>query len=125
MSSRPQLNPQAVITNGNMASASITSLVTIIQKISYVSYAVSWSGTSPVGVFTVQASNDYTQDGSGVVLNAGTWTDVPLSSAAAVSGNTGNGVIDLDGISVYAIRLVYTKTSGTGTAQATITGKVS
>jgi hypothetical protein len=104
--------------------SSITSKVTIIQKLSLVSYAISWTGTSPVGSMSVQVSNDYTQNEAGVVLNAGTWNTLPLGGTYGVSGNTGNGFIDIDANAGYALRLVYTASSGSGTMQAIVTGKV-
>lgn len=124
MSSRPQLAPYSVITNGSMA-GSLTSAVTIIQKLSMISYDISWSGTSPVGVITVQVSNSYSKNADGTVDNAGSWTTLDLSEPAAVSGNTGNGFIDIDATAGYAIRLVYTRTSGVGTLNVIVNGKVS
>lgn len=125
MSSRTQLGPHLVITNGDMSQASIISEVTIIQKLSLASYGVSWAGSSPVGVITVEVSNDYSLNPDGSENNAGTWNALPLSGTAAVSGNTGNGFIDIDAQAGYALRLVYTRTSGTGSLQATVVGKVS
>jgi len=124
MSSRPQFSPQPVIVNGNMA-GSITSAVTIIQKLSEISYSYSWSGSSPSGTVSVQVSNDYSQNADGSVRNAGTWDTVPLSAATNVSGNTGTGFIDLVGCAAYAMRTVYTPISGTGTLQAVVNAKVS
>ncbi len=125
MSSRPQFSPASVITNGDM-SASITSAVTIIQKLSQISYDISWTaGSSPVGVMSVQVSNTYSQDSSGAVKNAGNWTTLTLSATPSVTGNTGNGFIDVDATGAYAIKLIYTRTSGTGTMNATISAKVS
>lgn len=123
MSSRPQLDPVSVITNVSMAS-SITSAVTIVKKLSMISYDISWTGTAPVGVMSVQVSNTYTQNADGTVRNAGNWTTVTLSSSTNVSGNTGNGFIDVDATGANAMRLVYTRTSGTGTMNATIAAKV-
>ena len=124
MASRPLLSPYPVITNGNM-SGSITSAVTIIQNISLLSYAISWSGASPVGDISVQVSNDYAVNPAGSVSNAGTWNTITLSNTTPVSGNSGTGFIDIDSLAGYAVRLVYTFTSGTGTMQATVSGKVS
>lgn len=129
MSMRPEIRPYNVISNGSMAS-SLTSLVTIIQKLSMVSYSYSWSGTSPVGAVSVQLSNDYSVDAQGNVSNAGTWntisfndgTGTPVSSFA-VTGNTGSGMVDVQ-TGAYAIRTLYTRTSGTGTLQVVINGKV-
>jgi hypothetical protein len=123
MASRPILSPYQVITNGDMSLASITSQPSIIQNLSKVAYSVSWAGSSPVGVLSVQVSNDYSQNAEGGTLNPGTWNTITLSTPANVSGNTGVGFIDIDS-AAFAIRLVYTKTSGTGSLQAFITGKV-
>lgn len=122
MSSRPQLNPHQVIINGDM-SASITSEPTIIQKLSFVSYSVVFTGT-PTGTFSVEVSNDYKVNGEGVEINPGNWTAVTLTGSPVASGSASNGFIDLDGISAYAVRLVYTRTSGSGTLNAVICGKV-
>lgn len=130
MSSRPIYYPTPVIgsnsgVSGDMSAASITSLVTVITNISMMSYSYSWTGTSPVGTITVQVSNDYSQNAAGAVLNAGTWNTLPLSAATGVSGNTGNGLVDIDQLGANAIRTVYTKTSGVGTLTAIFKGKVS
>lgn len=123
MSSRPIFTPHSVITNGDM-SGNITSQVTIIQNLSMLSYDISWTGTAPVGVMSVQISNTYSQNADGSVRNPGNWTTLVLSSPTPVSGSPGNGFIDIDAIAAYAMRLVYTRTSGTGTMNAIINGKV-
>lgn len=128
MSSRPILKPFSVVTNGDM-SADIESEITIIQMISYISFTLSWTG-SPVGNFSVEVSNDYSVDSAGNVKNAGTW--VPLTflvngsavSTVAAGGAAGTGFFDIDGVAAYAIRLVYDATSGSGTLNATVCGKV-
>ena len=129
MSSRTVLRPHSVIKNGDM-SASITSEVTQLQSLTKLSYEYSWAGTSPVGTIAVQVSNSYAAQGA-TVLNAGTWTTIPFTlsdgttvTSAPVSGNTGNGIIDVT-TAVNAIRTVYTYTSGIGTLQAIVAGKVS
>lgn len=106
-------------------SADITSDITIIQKLSLISYSISWNGTSPLGEVIVEVSNDYTQNSDGSVKNAGTWNELPLDLPAAVSGNVDNGFIDVESNGGYALRLRYLRTSGTGTIQAVISAKVS
>lgn len=113
-----------MITDGNLANASITSEVTILQTISKLSYTFSWVGSSPVGTIDVQVSNDYRQNGQGAVSNPGTWNSLTLSATPSISGNTGNGVIEIESLASYAIRVVYTRASGTGTVQCQIVGKV-
>ena len=130
MSTRTTIRPTSVVTSGNMAS-NITSLVTILGNCTGCSYTVSWSGTSPVGTLSVQVSNDYSVLPNGVVNNSGTWTTVYLNvngtpaTTISVSGNTGSGFINIAEMEAYAIRLIYTAGSGTGTLNATINGKVS
>lgn len=124
MASRPLISPHSVIENGDM-SASIISEVTIIQNVTMLSYDISWAGTTPVGVMSIQVSNTYEQNGEGEVKVAGNWTTLTLSSPTNVSGNTGNGFIEVTLTGAYAVRLVYTRTSGTGLMQAKINGKVS
>ncbi len=130
MSTRTTLRPYSVITNGNMAS-DITSSATILQSITRVSYIASWVGTTPVGTLSVQVSNDYSLNPDGSVKNAGNWSTITLnvngvpSQTVSVSGNTGTDGINVDGLATYAVRLIYTAGSGTGTLNATIVGKVS
>jgi hypothetical protein len=129
MSTRTRIAPTQVITNGAM-SGNITSLPTILQSISGVSYEISWSGTSPTGTLSVQISNSYSVNPNGSVNNAGTWTTVYLDEGGtptmtiAISGNTGSAFIDPIETDGYAIRLIYTAASGSGTMQAYICGKV-
>ena len=130
MAIRPELGPIQVVTNGLMT-ASITSLVTLIPKISMLSYSYSWSGTSPAGSIAVQVSNDYSIGPTGLVVNAGTWTALyfevagSAASSFSVSGNTGTGFADIYQTGAYAIRTVYNFVSGTGTLQSWLHGKVS
>jgi len=124
MSTRPNLRPFSVITNGDM-SGNITSKVTIIDNKTIIGYDISWTGTAPVGTMSVQVSNSYSENADGSVRNAGNWTTLTLSAPTPVSGATGNGFIDVDLTGGYAIRLVYTRTSGTGTMNAVICAKVS
>jgi hypothetical protein len=114
--------PQQIITNGDM-SGNLTSEVTVLDLLVMISYSITWVGASPTGVVTVQVSDDYAMNSDGSVRNSGTWTDVPLSDSTNVAGNTGHGIIDLTGISSYAIRLIYTATSGTGLMQVFVMGK--
>ncbi len=122
MASRPIFSPYQVITNASMTTQ-VISKVTIIQNLSQIGYDISWTG-APVGTFSVQVSNTYTQNGAGIVQNPGNWTTLTLSTVPMASGAPGNGYIDIDALSAYAIRLVYTPTSGTGVLNATICAKV-
>ena len=136
MSTRTTLRPQVVIpsaqgvpANSSSMAANITSAPTILNSLTLYSYSVSWTGVAPVGVLSVEASNDCVILAAGGV-SGGTWNPIPLGLLGAtvfsipISGNSGNGIIDIERHGVFAVRLVYTATSGTGTLSATINGKV-
>jgi hypothetical protein len=129
MSSRPILSPFQVITNGAMV-GNLTSIVSVIQNLSMLSYAASWTGATPVGTLSVQVSNDYSQYADGSVNNPGTWTTMILnvggvpSPTVPVTGSPGTAFIDIDQTAAYAMRLIYTAGSGTGSLQAFLNGKV-
>lgn len=80
-----------------------------------------WSaGTSPVGTFKLQGSNDSGDIGSGQGVSQPTnWTDI-ADSAQAISGNTGSILYDVTQCSYRFVRLVYTRVSGTATLSATM-----
>lgn len=130
MSTRPVLNPQQIIVNGDMSQATITSAPTILGMLTKFSYQAVWSaGSTPVGTIALQVSDDYKLNATGGVQNVGTWTTVVMSVSGAfvtsvpVSGNSGSDFIDAES-GAYAVRIVYTRASGSGTLNAYITAKV-
>ena len=129
MSNRPFIAPniRAPLVNAQSMATSITSPASFINTLSGISYDVSWTG-SPVGTFSVQVSNSYTQNPDGSVANAGNWTTIPSSgfigTLPAPSGSAGNGFIDVVGTEAAAVRLVYTAVSGSGNLTVYPAGKV-
>lgn len=123
-------NPFGSPANGNSMAGDIISSPTIILDMYALSYGLSWTGTSPVGTVSVQGSNDYSQDAEGNVRNAGTWNVLTLNYAGSavtsvpVTGNTGNGLIDVTATGIYAVRLIYTAVSGSGNLTVTMVAKV-
>lgn len=119
MSDRPRIAPnlQAPLINGQSMASNITSPATIIQGLPGISYDIAWTGT-PTGTFSVQVSNTYSQGANGAVITAGNWTTLPIGAFVgtlpAPSGSPGNGFIDVVGTEAYAIQLVYTASSGSG-----------
>ncbi len=129
MSTRTSLRPQIVLDAGDM-SGNLASDPTILQSLSCGSYSLTWSGASPVGSVSLQVSDDYKLNPDGSVENAGTWNTAPISvngttaNFAPIAGNTGNGFIDILGTGAYAVRLIYTASSGTGSLTVVVNGKV-
>ena len=115
--------------NGNSMAGNITSSPTIILDMYAGSYALSWTGSSPVGTVSIQGSNDYSQNAEGNVMNAGTWNVLTVNyngsavTTIPITGNTGNGIIDITATGIYAVRLIYTAGSGTGSLTVTMIAK--
>lgn len=127
---KSNLSKYSIITAGSMAT-SLTSAVTNIEWLDNTAFQINFTG-SPVGTFQAQVSADYEQDFNGNVINAGNWIAVPLTyflsgtltTATTVPTSVGSPIyLDLNQMSAPWIRLVYTRTSGTGTANAFVTGK--
>lgn len=129
MSDRPFLKPntQTPMVNGVSMATSITSPVNFIQTLPGISYDLVWTG-APVGTFQVQVSNTYQQASDGTVINEGNWTTLPTNTFIGVyptpSGTPDNGFLDVVGTEAYAIRLVYTATSGSGNLTVVAAAKV-
>jgi hypothetical protein len=132
MSSRTTLRPHPVLVNGDM-SGSLASEPTILQSLSRISYALTWAdGTDIDGTVSVQVSNDYKRSSDGqTVENAGTWNTLTLAyngsatTTVPISGDSGNGFIDVEGTAAYAVRLIYSFTDGEGVLNVVAAGKVS
>lgn len=120
MSRKNNLKQFRNIVNGDMSQASITSAVTDIQFLDNIGIQLDFSG-SPVGTFDVQISLNYSIDNlSNTVISSGTWVTI-------ASGSTSGGspiFFDLNQLSAPFIRVVYTKTSGTGTLNSIISAKM-
>lgn len=116
------------ITSGDMSLSSLTSPVTNIQFLDNIGIQINYSG-SPVGKFNVQVSADYAQDSQGNVTNAGNWASISFLvfsgsiTDISVPGSTSPIYLDITQISAPWIRVIYTKTSGTGTANVFLTAK--
>lgn len=117
---------------GDMSQASVTSTVSNIQMLDNIGLQLSWT-SSPVGTFAVQVSADHAQDTEGNVTTAGQWTPITLTYllSGAITQDTsiptsvGSPIyLDLNQLSAPWIRIVYTRTSGSGTLSGYITAKM-
>lgn len=94
-----------------------TSSVTGILYRDSISYQFAWTGT-PSGNFDIQGSIDYNPGlpESAGSLNAGTWTSVPLTPVATITGSGGavNVLANLLDLGYPYSRFVYTNSTGSG-----------
>lgn len=119
--SKRTLPSYKLVAAGDM-SASITSLATNIQQVDNVGIQLNFTG-SPTGTFSVQVSADHTEDVNKNVIVAGHWESLTLSPTPTASGTSGDIYIDLNQLSAPWVRIVYTRSSGTGSLDAYVTGK--
>ena len=112
--------PIVLLTNADMTGDFTSTGISLISSYMY-SIQIHWNtGSSPVGVFKLQASNDAGDNGSGQGVSQPTnWTDI-ADSAKAVSSGPGSLLYDVSVCSYRWVRLVYTHTSGSAVAQAMI-----
>lgn len=114
MSSRKNSTRYQSMVNSSMA-ASIVGTETNISYGDNVGVQFVWTGTAPVGVGGMEASND----------NGLTWTPMTFSPSPAITGNSGNLLLSANNVPYQKVRPVYTRTSGVGTLQAYVTVKES
>lgn len=98
--------------------ASFTSAPFSVEKYLRIGIEILATGT-PTGDVTVQVSNDYNPNISGSTAN---WFDMPLA-LTPLAGAVQDYIIDIQVVSFPWMRINYTRVSGTGTANATITAK--
>lgn len=132
MSRKNNLRLFKTVDAGDMSAASITSQITSIQFLDNVGIQINFTG-APVGIFQVEVSADHAQDLNENVTVIGQWTPILLSYKSGgvmvtenfVPTSVGSPIyLDLNQLSAPYIRLVYTRTSGTGVMDAFITAKL-
>jgi hypothetical protein len=94
-------------------SATVTSAEVNVINLDKASIYVDWTGTSPAGVLSVEAKNS----------ENGTWFELDFGTPIPVSGSPGEHVLIFNELPHNTIRLVYTRTSGTGAMNAVLVAK--
>ena len=117
-----QLKPFHILKDVSMG-ANITSAVVGIPYLDNIAVQLNFTGT-PTGTFEIQVSLDYDQDNQQNILNAGTWVPMTLSPSPIANGSSDKIVIELNQLGSPWLRIVYNRTSGSGTLNAYITAKM-
>lgn len=101
--------------NNTDISINQTSPIVNVINLDKASIHVEWTGTTPIGVMTVEARNGKDD----------TWYDLDFSGQTIdITGNTGDHQILMTELPFTDIRLQYVVTSGTGSLEARISAKV-
>lgn len=129
MSDRPIIVPNLnkPLINAVSMGADIVGPATVINRLPGISYDVAWTG-NPIGTFSIQVSNTFALNAEGGIANAGNWNTLPPSAFVGTipvpAGSPDHGFIDVLGTEAYAIRIIYTRVSGTGLLTALACAKV-
>lgn len=119
-----RFDPVVILSAGDMSTASLNSVgIDLNQTVLYSIQAV-FTG-APVGTLKLQISNDFvatpTAGGANLASAVTHWTDYTGSSySVSAAGDFAWNVFD---VGYRWVRMVYTKTSGTGSLTATFCGK--
>jgi hypothetical protein len=108
------------ITTDQSMGGDYTSSPVYLNQIAMGSIEAVWTG-SPVGEIKLQVSVNHKEAANGGVAVAGTWTDYTNSEYSMTTA--GSVVWNLSNIGYQYIRVVYTRTSGTGTLNVFGMGK--
>lgn len=125
--SKNTLSNFKIVSAGDQSQTTVTSSVTNIQYLDDIGIQVNILTGTASGTFDVQISGDH-KEVNGNVTVAGTWNKLGTPYTATLtsgvfSDSTASVYFDLFGLSASYIRLLYTKSSGTGTFDAFIVGK--
>ena len=118
-----RFEPITILSAGDMSTATLSSTGVDMNQIVLASIQAVMTG-SPVGVLTLEVSNDIVKINPAVAnqgANVVTWTTY-TGSAVSVSAS-GDFLWNLSEIGYRWLRLKYTKTSGTGSLTAVMSGK--
>lgn len=117
-----QLSKFKIVSAGDMSQATVTSTVVNIQGLDNIGIQVNILTGTANGTLSVQTSIDHAE---GTAVATGNWVSLPSTYTQTIaSGSPANVIWDLNQISAPFIRLLYTKTSGTGTFDAFVCGKM-
>lgn len=95
-------------------SGSLESAIVNVINLDKASIHLNWTGTSPVGVITVEARNG----------EKSSFYELDMGGVINITGNSGDHQLNFLELPFTDIKVVYTSTSGTGTIDATISAKV-
>lgn len=106
------------IANSDMSAASITSDPTNVLFMDNVQVQLNYTGT-PTGTFQVQVSSDYDP----TTATAGNWVPIPFGSTISATGAADQIILDMNQLPAPWVRVVYTRSSGSGTLNMYLTAK--
>lgn len=116
-------NQVQIITDGDMSGDVTSSVINLMNNYAFSIQCIWSGGAAPIGNFKLQGSNDNAdQNGINAIIVPTNWTDIN-SSVQPISGTPGSLLFDVTECSYRWARVVYLRTSGSGTLQANLNTK--
>lgn len=122
MARKNTLNRHPVATAQSLGT-SFTTDPTTISYLDNISYQIDATTSDAIGTFVVQGSIDYVPAQPNETPNAGHWVDMTLSGSPTLASANDDILIDMNQVPFTAVRLQYTRTSGTGAVTVIINAK--
>ncbi len=116
------LRPLTLLSAVSM-STDITSVAVEIKNQDNIGVQLNWTTADAIGAFSIQISSDHVQDLEGNIQTPGNWISLPLSPGISSAGNSDTAYVDLNQMSAQYMRVLYTRTSGSGTVTAIVVAK--
>jgi hypothetical protein len=99
------------LNDATSTAATFNSNVVNLEVFDNICLQLIWTGTT-AGAFAVQVCQDYDPTNT----SSGTWVSMTLPSTPTAAGSADSAIVDLNQIGACWLRVVFTRTSGTGTA---------
>lgn len=116
------LTPVVLESAKSLSASFVTSPTTVLFQ-DNLSYQINITTSDAVGTFSIEASNNYQEQNSLDTADAGDWLTLTLDGTPTLASTSDIIGISLNQFPYKAIRLRYTRTSGTGAAEILIAGR--
>ncbi len=111
-------------TQSSSMATSVTTTPTHIAFLDNIAVQIDITTSDGIGTFALQGSCDYVKGDAENAAVTGNWVTITLSPTIPASASAdAHTLINMQQLAFPWIRLVYTRSSGTGTLAVTITGK--
>lgn len=112
-----------LIASAQSLGASFNSTPTLIDFMDNTAYQINVTTSSAVGTFDVQGSLDYFPGNANQAAVTGNWVNLGVSPVPTLASANDTILININQAPFRALRVSYTRTSGTGTCNIYIMSK--
>ncbi len=122
MSRKNVLEPIVLNSAQNLGASFVTDATTVLYQ-DNISYQINATTSDAEGTFSIEVSNDFQRADTFDTPAVGNWATLTLDGTPTLASANDIIVISLNQLPYKAVRLRYTRSSGTGTADVLISGR--